>query len=262
MSIDAHGTRFEYLETPGTRPIVLVHGVGLDQSIWGAILADFAGRSTLTYDLLGHGDTDKRLGAKTFHPFIGQLRALLEELQIEEMVLVGFSLGGQVAKHFASSYPNIVSALVLISTTYQRTSEERSAMSLRVQQAKDGDQQGLEASALQRWFNPEFLAAHPDVERQITARLQKNDPARFLESYELLSNAEDHHLDYGSFAMPTLIITGDGDPGSTPRMVQEMALAMPKAQTEIIQGAKHLGIIEHHRRFSGPINNFLAKSGL
>lgn len=53
MSIDAHGTRFEYLETPGTRPIVLVHGVGLDQSIWDAMLADFAGRSTLTYDLLG-----------------------------------------------------------------------------------------------------------------------------------------------------------------------------------------------------------------
>ena len=92
MSIDAHGTRFEYLETPGTRPIVLVHGVGLDQSIWGAMLVDFVGRSTLTYDLLGHGDTDKRLGAQTFHPFIGQLRALLEELQIEEMVLVGVPL--------------------------------------------------------------------------------------------------------------------------------------------------------------------------
>ena len=135
-------------------------------------------------------------------------------------------------------------------------------MSLRVQQAKDGDQQGLEALALQRWFNSEFLAVHPDVERQITARLQKNDPARFLECYELLSKAEDHHLDYGSFAMPTLIITGDGDPGSTPRMAQEMALAMPKAQTEIVQGAKHLGIIEHHRRFSGPVKIFLTEWGL
>ena len=178
------------------------------------------------------------------------------------MVLAGFSLGGQIAKHFASSHPEMVKALVLISTTYQRTSEERAAMSRRLQQAKDGDQQGLEASALQRWFDPEFLAANPAVERQITARLQNNDPARFQESYELLSNAEDHSVDYGALFMPTLVLTGDGDPGSTPRMANEMARAMPNARAQIIQGAKHLGIIEEHGRFSDAVKGFLVESGI
>ena len=84
----------------------------------------------------------------------------------------------------------------MVSTTYQRTAEEREAMSLRVQQAKSGDQPGLEASAQQRWFSPEFLAANPDAEREILSRLRTNDPARFLESYEVLSNAEDHPVDY------------------------------------------------------------------
>ena len=127
-----------------------------------------------------------------------------------------------------------------------------------LQQAKDGDQQGLEAQALQRWFNPKFLAANPAVERQITARLQNNDPARFLESYELLSNAEDHPVEYEALSMPTLILTGDGDPGSAPRMANEMAQAMPNAEAKIIGGAKHLGIIEEHRRFSDAVLGFLA----
>ncbi len=226
------------------------------------MIGDLTGRSTLTYDLLGHGETVPPLGAQSFLPFVDQLHRLLLELHISNIALAGFSLGGQVAKHFAAAYPGTVSALVLISTTYQRTLEERETMSLRVEQAKAGDQTGLEASALKRWFNPAFLAANPTIESQITARLRNNDPARFLESYELLSNAEDHAVDYASLAMPALILTGDGDPGSTPRMAAEMAQAMPNARAEIIQGAKHLGIIELHRQFSHALLGFMAENGL
>ena len=167
-----------------------------------------------------------------------------------------------MAKHFASAHPELVRGLVLVSTTYQRTAEERAAMSSRLRQAKNGDQQALEAAALQRWFNPEFLTANPAVERQITSRLQNNDPAKFLESYELLSNAEDHPVDYRALSMPTLVLTGDGDPGSTPRMANEMARAMTNSRAEIVQGAKHLGIIEQHQRFSSAINAFMAETGL
>jgi pimeloyl-ACP methyl ester carboxylesterase len=262
MSQDDRGTSFEYSEAPGTTPVVFVHGVGLDQSIWRSMLADFNGRSTLTYDLLGHGETSQPLGEQSFQPFVAQLRGLVQELRISRMVLVGFSLGGQVAKHFASSHPEMVEALALISTTYQRTTAERDAMSRRVQQAKAGGQQGLQSLALQRWFNPEFLAANPDVESEITARLRNNDPPRFLESYELLSNAEDHPVECGSLSIPTLVLTGEGDSGSTPRMAVEMAQAMPNAQAKIIQGTKHLGIIEEHRQFSDAVLRFLAASEL
>ena len=256
MSSDSRDTSFRYLEVPGTTPIVFVHGVGLDQNIWRAMLADFSGRSTLTYDLLGHGETARPLGEQSFQPFVAQLRRLLQELRILRIALVGLSLGGQVAKHFS------VSHMVLVSTTYQRTAEEREAMSRRVQQAKAGDQPGLEASALQRWFSPEFLAANPDVEREILSRLRTNDPARFLESYELLSNAEDHPVDYAVLSKPTLVLTGDGDPGSTPRMAKNMAQAMSNARSMIIQGSKHLGIIEEHLLFSDAVNRFLLESGI
>ena len=226
------------------------------------MLADFSGRSTLTYDLLGHGETARPLGEQSFQPFVAQLRRLLQELRILRIALVGYSLGGQVAKHFSLSHTGTVEALVLVSTTYQRTTEEREAMSRRVQQAKAGDQPGLEASALQRWFSPEFLAANPDAEREILSRLRTNDPARFLESYELLSNAEDHPVDYAVLSMPTLVLTGDGDAGSTPRMAKNMAQAMTNARSMIIQGSKHLGIIEEHLLFSDAVNRFLLESGI
>ena len=64
-------------------------------------------------------------------------------------------------------------------------------------------------------------------------------------------------MDYGSLSMPTLVLTGEVDPGSTPRMSKDMAHAMPNARAEIIRGAKHLGIIEEHQSFSDSVNEFL-----
>ena len=262
MTQDEQGTSFRFQEVSGTTSIVLVHGVGLDQAIWDSMQGDITGHSTLTYDLLGHGETVSPLGAQSFEPFVVQLYSLLVATGIPECVLVGFSLGGQVVKHFASSYPDLVKALVLISTTYQRTTKERASMASRVQKAKKGDQTDQASSALQRWFNPRFLAANPAVETQITNRLRDNDPGRFLECYELLSNAEDHPVDYASLGMPALVITGDGDLGSTPRMARDMAQAMPNARAEIVQGAKHMGIIELHQKFSDALIGFMAESDI
>ena len=260
MSCDEQGTSFRFQEVRGTIPIVLVHGVGLDQTIWNPMLRDLTSYSTLTYDLLGHGDTILPLGAQSFEPFVGQLYSLLDATEISNFVLVGFSLGGQVAKHFASMYPDRIKGLVLISTTYQRTTAERSNMASRVRQAKNGDQPSLETAALQRWFNSDFLAANPNVVTYIISRLRNNDPARFIESYELLSKAEDHPVAYSRLAMPALILTGDGDEGSTPFMAMEMARAMPNARAEIIRGAKHVGIIELHQQFSDAMISFVNES--
>ena len=114
MTHDKQGTNFRFVDVAGTTPVVLVHGVGLDQSIWDSMLGDITGHSTLTYDLLGHAETVPPLGAQSFQPFVAQLQELLQELQIAEIILVGFSLGGQVAKHFASAHPQVVKALTLI----------------------------------------------------------------------------------------------------------------------------------------------------
>ena len=64
-------------------------------------------------------------------------------------------------------------------------------------------------------------------------------------------------MDYGSLSMPTLVLAGEGDSGSTPRMSKDMAQAIPNARAEIIRGAKHLGIIEEHRQFSDAVDEFL-----
>ena len=240
--------------------MVFVHGVGLDLESWEYVLADFDGRTTLAYDLPGHGQTKQTLHQQSFEPFKNQLDVLLRELESPQVVLVGFSLGGLVAAHYAASRPQNVKSLVLISTAYQRTSAERQAIATRLRQAKDGEWDGLSAAALDRWFSPEFLDANPGVRRKISLRLQENRPDHFLASYELLANSDQHPLEYPSITMPTLILTGDGDVGSTPQMAKRMERVIPNARCEIIDAAKHFCIIENHGAISASIKRFLEEA--
>ena len=128
-------TFYEHTHRSNDLPIVFVHGVGLDHKSWKYLLEDFGDQTTLTYDLLGHGHTRRSLDKQSFGPFEEQLDFLLSGLKIPEIMLVGFSLGGLVAAHYAASHPQNVRALVLISTVYQRNSEEQQAIAIRVQQA-------------------------------------------------------------------------------------------------------------------------------
>lgn len=241
-------------------PMVFVHGVGLDHKSWRYLLEDFNGLKTLTYDLLGHGQTQPALNIQSFEPFKGQLHVLLSDLNMPEVVLVGFSLGGLVAAHYAASYPQDVKALVLISSVYNRTSAESQAIAVRVQQAWDGDWAGLRSAALERWFSPDFLEANPSIREEILARLVSNVPNNFLECYQLLAKSDEHELDYRTISMPTLIITGERDQGSTPQMATEMEKVIPNGRTSVLLDARHLCIIENHSAISAQIKDFWAAS--
>ena len=65
-------------------------------------------------------------------------------------------------------------------------------------------------------------------------------------------------MEYSALTMPAIILTGDGDEGSTPFMA--MAQAMPNARAVIIQGAKHIGIIELHHQFSDALISFVSET--
>ena len=88
-------------------------------------------------------------------------------------------------------------------------------------------------------------------------RLQQNIPENFLESYELLANSDEHDLKYQDISMPTLILTGDSDQGSTPKMARDLERVIPNARAGIIRNAKHLCIIENHDAVSARIKRFV-----
>jgi 4,5:9,10-diseco-3-hydroxy-5,9,17-trioxoandrosta-1(10),2-diene-4-oate hydrolase len=103
----------------GGLPLVMLHGGGPGASAWsnfGASLPRFAGvYRTLLVDQPGFGDSDKPEVTGHFFEFAADaLAALLDEVGIERIHLLGNSLGGGTAVRFALKYPRRVGRLVLM----------------------------------------------------------------------------------------------------------------------------------------------------
>jgi len=115
--VEAAGNRLSYLRMgDGNPPLVLVHGFGGDLNNWlfnQPALA--AGRATYALDLPGHGRSGKDVGSGDIAALARTLTAFLDVLGLEQVHLVGHSLGGAIALDLAVRQPERVASLTLIS---------------------------------------------------------------------------------------------------------------------------------------------------
>jgi non-heme chloroperoxidase len=95
-----------YFEDHGSgQPVVLIHGYPLDGSSWekqAAALLD-AGYRVITYDRRGFGKSSKTTKGYDYDTFAADLNTLLTKLDLNNAVLVGFSMGtGEVARYLST----------------------------------------------------------------------------------------------------------------------------------------------------------------
>ncbi len=102
--------------------VVLLHGVTLTSDIWANQFEDLAGaHRVIALDQRGHGRSDAGSGGYALGRMADDLFEVLEELEVEQAVVVGHSMGGMVALTAATGRPDLfatrVAGLVLLSTS-------------------------------------------------------------------------------------------------------------------------------------------------
>jgi len=94
----ATGSRLHLLELGSGRPVLFLHGVTLAATVWSGQLAALAGDfHVLALDLTGHGRSEAGPGRLQLDGVVADVVAALEALELEDVVLVGHSMGGMVA---------------------------------------------------------------------------------------------------------------------------------------------------------------------
>ena len=112
----AHGLELHLLEwsTEGV-PLVLLHGLGNEAHLWDDFVPSVVPHyRVLALDQRGHGDSDWDPEARyDAESMADDLEAVLDALEIDRFVLVGFSMGGRVAMTFAGRHPERLAGLVI-----------------------------------------------------------------------------------------------------------------------------------------------------
>ena len=221
-------------------PIVFIHGVGLNHTIWEPQI-DVFDNTVLAYDILGHGKTPLNKDNISFDDFSNQLISLVDELEMKKIHLVGFSIGSLIARNFAAKYNDRLESLTLLCSIFNRSQEQQQIVKDRFELVKKS--KTLSKQALNRWFTDDYLEKHPNTYEKISSILEKNNMENFLNIYQLFVNHKDNEQ-FEKIKTKTLIITGEGDIGSTPKMSENLSKVINNSKVKIISKGKHLCSIE------------------
>ncbi len=151
--------------------------MGLNKEMWGGQIVGLANDyRVIAYDMLGHGQSRVPAADTPLQAYADQLAELLDHLQIQQATVIGFSMGGLVARAFALHYPQRLTALVVLNSVFNRTPEQSAGVIARAAQAAELGPDANVDAALDRWFSREYKAANPAQVAAIRQVLASNDP--------------------------------------------------------------------------------------
>ncbi len=119
-------TAVHYVDIGKGAAVVLLHGFLENQSMWNHFIPELSQRNrVITIDLLGHGATECLGYVHSMEDQADMVHAVLAELKIRKVVLIGHSMGGYVALAFAELFPEYMKGLVLMNSSSRADSAER-----------------------------------------------------------------------------------------------------------------------------------------
>jgi pimeloyl-ACP methyl ester carboxylesterase len=265
-------TKLHVDDTGGSgRPVVLIHGWPLSGESWSEqvpALSD-AGYRVVTYDRRGFGRSDKPLTGYTYDTLTEDLHTVLEELDLTDVTLVGFSMGGgEVARYFSAYGVERLHSVVFASAVPPYLMKTRGN--------PDGPLEASQAAAMTAGltanqetfyddFTTQFFSANG---RLVVTEQQRQDAlALAMQSSKVAALAcmaafanTDFREDLPKVTVPTLVIHGDADAtvpfdGSGART----HAAIPHSEVHVVAGGPHGVNVSHADEFNRVLLDFLAR---
>lgn len=255
----ADGTAYDLLGPDNAPIVVLIHGLGLCRQLWHPHIEQLSKTyRVLNYDLYGHGQSPAPPETASLTVFSNQLKNLLDQLQIKQVSIIGFSIGGMINRRFALDHGNRLNTLVILNSPHNRGELAQQQVEARAAKVSETGVMATLDDALRRWFTPDFLTRHQQSVNAVRQWREIVDPASYAQAAWVLANGVRELIaPVPPITQPTLIMTSENDSGSTPAMSKAIAAEIKNARLTIIPQLQHLGLMEQPNAFIEPILHFL-----
>ncbi|MFW9782140.1 MAG: alpha/beta fold hydrolase [Candidatus Heimdallarchaeota archaeon] len=234
--------------------MVLIHGLFLNSDCWKYQLPDFESEfHVLRFDLRGHGRSTKPKKRFTIRNYVDDMFALLNHIEwINELYLIGHSLGGMVALVYGLENPSHVKKMVVADSFCFISQEAITDVLGRINSSK------LEKFALGisiRGLNPYNEEVAQFVAKLVVDHMTKKDCLNATAASAGFNICENLR----SLKIPVLILVGKKDI-TTPVWASEMIHEwLPQSNLIIFPDAGHLIILDHPQEFNNQTITFWSK---
>lgn len=253
-----------YRGGPESAPaIVMVHGYTSDKTIWLRFARYFTGsHQVIIPDLAGHGET-------SFNPALSytqqaqaaRLVALLDELDIAQVHIIGNSMGGYISAYFALSYPERTLSAAMIDPAGV-ISPRPSDMDVLVVQGRNP----FEIHSIEDFerFLPMTMARPPYLPQMVIdaqAQVYIARRERYVQIFSDIDREPRLTNRLPQLAAPSLLIWGDQDRLIDVSAVKVWQQQVPELVVELMPGIGHMPMIEAPAESAAIYHRFLQQIG-
>ena len=250
------GYRIGYADAGGggATPIVFLHGVGSDKSVWHPQLAHFGrDRRAIAFDYPGYGESDPAPHGTTRDDYAAAILFAMTELGVERAHVCGLSLGGVIAIALHHAAPERCASLIL-ADTFAKHPDGRAIYDRST--AASGDMRAMAEA------RTDVLLAQPidpAVRAEVIETMANIDPAAFRIGAEAVWLA-DQAPRAQAIRVPALVICGAEDTVTPPALSHALAQLIAGARYEEIERAGHLTNLERPDAFNAAVEGFIRQA--
>ncbi len=228
--------------------IVFIHGAGGNAGRWISQVEQIGQEHPEDYyvvapDLPGHGQSGGEACGQIFL-YREWVKEITEAMGLNNLVIVGHSMGGAIALDFALKYPQLTTALVIVSSGPRFEIDPE-----RLEAYKRGEY-------TREWARASFAHSAPEhLVEKIFQEAHQSDPwARYL---DFLACSRFHAEGLHNISAPTSIICGVEDINTPPQLSEYMAENIKEVSLNIIEDAAHQVMLEQPDVVTKLIINFI-----
>lgn len=265
----ASSVQLAYHDYGNGQPLILIHGWPLSHAMWEHQIPYFveAGFRVICYDRRGFGESSKPWNGYTYNDLAKDLNDLIEGLELDNVILAGFSMGGgEVARYIGKYGTKRISKAILISSVVPfmlQTEDNPNAVEASV---FEGMKEGInnDRADFFKEFGKNFVNLEQNKERVSQAQVDYNwfvacsaSKKATLDCVDAFGKT-DFRADCAKFNIPTLVVHGDDD-AIVPVEVSgaKAAKIIKDAKLEIIKGAPHGLTFTHHQELNEKMHLFI-----
>ena len=250
MTHTIDGLSYQDSGGPARHGVMLLHSLGTDHRLWRGLDLT-AGHRVLVPDSRGHGES-AWAAPLSLDAWVSDVERIRVDAGLDEVALVGLSMGGVQAMAYAAAHPERVTALVIADSFAELDPavawKKAAGLTNRVD-----DMTALADFYVTSTFTVDPLpAAAEDVRSAIAGML----PDAYAASAETCFGVQlDHAL--ADLTAPTLVLWGERDEKAPRELSERIAEQVPKARLAVIPEAGHLSVLENPEEFTRLVREFL-----
>lgn len=253
------GQLLEYEITGTGTPVMFVHGFTEDRRIWGSLLNGIKNNFLFIIpDLPGSGGSGYNESTIQLRDFADALKAITDNENIQQFILIGHSMGGYISLAFAEKYPDLLLGLGLFhSSAYADSNEKKETREKNIRFIQKNDPALYVAQAIPGLFAEKFKSEHPEVIDDLVTRYSDFQSAPLVQYLEAMKNRADTSGVLKTISKPVLFIIGEEDKAVPMKDSLEQSHLPNTSYIHLMTNTAHMGMIENTNLCSAFIERFL-----